>query len=154
MATESLNWVKRHALLTALIPGIMFTLAIILVRLDHKAEVTFYKEVKHPGYETSPAIYKVEASPHKKWADYFKGYWWLVILGYAVSVGGTYLYVYWVNKEVKQGNWWVLIASWFIGGAMIFALYSAKHSGDVKYGVNVPPATYEKYKGNLDQLFK
>jgi hypothetical protein len=123
-----------------------------LVRLDGKPETVFYKEVRHPGYETTPAFYRVEASPKKKWADYFKGYWWLIILGYAVSVGGTYLYVFWINKEAKEGSMGVLLVAWLLGAALIFGTYSAQH-GKVKYGRNIYPDTYEKYKGNLDQLF-
>lgn len=152
MANSYDKWFKRNRLVVTLIPAVFFLAAIFIVQFDKKPEVVHHAAIERPGYEPAPETYYVEASPHKKWADYWAGNWFLVVLGFVVSVGGTFAYITYVEKEVKQGSWVPIGVAWLGGALLIFLGYVLRH-GAMEYFTTLTPADFEAMKDNLDGLF-
>ena len=152
MANSTDKWFKNNRLLLTLVPVFFFGLSIILVNVDHTPEVVHHPEVVRAGYEPAPETYSVEASPAKKWADYWAGHWFLVILGFIVAAGGTYGYLTYIEKEVKQGSWVPIMVAWLGGALLVFLGFVLRH-GAIDYITTLTPEQFEATRDNLDALF-
>jgi len=146
------KWFKRNRLLTSIIPILICGLGLALVTLDHTPDAHLIGEVKHPGYESSPAQWQVEASSNKEWGDYWTKYWPLPILSFALMFGLVFGYITYLEKEVKEGTWKVIAVVWLVGILMIVLPFYHMTSGGA-YETVLTPTEYESVKGNLDALF-
>jgi hypothetical protein len=138
--------------LISLIPVVVASIAIAIISASDTPPVKYIPEIVHPGYQTEPAKYVVEASFAKYWHDSRKVP--LIILAYVIFVVGTSYVVYKVNdKEMdsKAGNFGLTIV-WLLGLVLIFVPMATKY-GTSSYESTLTAPQYEHYKSNLDALF-
>jgi NADH:ubiquinone oxidoreductase subunit 3 (subunit A) len=146
------KWFKRNRIIVTLIAPVFFMISILAVRWDSKPEIVHHAAIERPGYTAAPETYYVEASPRKKWADYWADNWILVVLGFIVCAGGPLFYINWVETNAKEGSWVPIAVAWIIGAVLIFAWYVARHGG-MEWHTSLTAAEYERYKNTLDHLF-
>lgn len=146
------KWFKRNRLLVSIIPLLICGLGLALVTLDHTPDAHFVGERVHPGYESSPAQWQVEASSHKEWGDYWAHRWGFPVLAFVLMIGGVYGYITYLEREVKEGSWKPIAVMWLIGLLLIVLPFYNLVSGGA-YETVLTPAEYEAAKANLDALF-
>lgn len=139
-------------ILFSLIPIVVASISIGIISSSDTPGVKYVSEIVHPGYQTEPAKYIVEASYAKYWHDSRKiG---LIVLGYIILLVGTVYVIYTVNdKEMnsKAGNYGLAIV-WLLGLALMFIPMVAKY-GSSSYESTLTVQEYELNKGNIDALF-
>lgn len=146
------KWFKRNRILVSILPLLIFGLGLSLVLLDRTPDAHFVGEIKHPGYESSPAQWQVEASSNKEWGDYWAHRWGFPVLAFALMIGGVYGYITYLEREAKEGSWKPIAVLWLIG-LLLIALPFVHQMNTKKYSTVLTPAEYEEAKGNLDALF-
>lgn len=148
------NFISKFGkgLLVSLIPIVVASIAIGITSSSDVPPVKYIHEVVHPGYQTEPAKYVVEASYAKYWHDSRKiG---LIILGYVIFLVGTTYVIYAINEREmnpKSGNY-ALAVVWALGLTCIFLPMAIKY-GSSSYESTLTVQEYEQNKGNLDALF-
>jgi hypothetical protein len=145
------KWFKQNRILVSLLPILIIGLGLFLAQLDKTPDVHYYKEVQRPGYEPAPAYYQVEASSVKEWGDYWRTRWGWALAGGLIMLIGTFVYIGYLETEVKQGTWLVLLAIW-LAGLLITLLPFYALVGD-NYETKLSPQQYEAAKTNLDAIF-
>jgi len=125
---------------------------ILLATADKQPEVRHVASVEHPGYQSSPEYYLVEASPAKKWADTPKS---LVILGFIVAaMSGLAIYYSEYSPEEAHSSrtGYMLVLAWLVALSLVFGPYTLKH-GDSSYQTKLCVDAYQQNAGHLDALF-
>jgi hypothetical protein len=154
MANKLLTPEERTSrLIIAAAVFVVFLVGILIIVFSHKPTVVFHPETVRQGYESSPATYTVEASPHKKFSDYWSGGGFVAVwVGFILAVGGSYWYFTWTNSRAKTGTW-IGVAGFVVAGALlIFGSYAAMQ-GNVRYATTLTAPQYEQAKDNLDAIF-
>jgi hypothetical protein len=143
---------KRNRVLLLVAPLLIVGAGLFLAQLDRTPDVHYYKEIKHPGYEPSPAYYQIEASSDKEWGDYWATRWGWALAGGLMLILIPWAYFGWLDAEVKQFNWKVLAAIWLASLLLILLPFYGLVK-DNRYETKLTPEQYEANKTNLDALF-
>jgi NADH:ubiquinone oxidoreductase subunit 3 (subunit A) len=152
MAEKKDKWYLRNRIIVTLMPVVFMFVSCFLIQLDKTPEIEYHPGKIRPGYENAQANYYVEASPHKKWADYWQGHWLLVVLGFVVAGAGTFFYITWVNSTDNEGSMYPIGAAWLGGILIVFIGYFTAH-GAMEYFTNLSVQDFDLHKDNLDALF-
>ena len=146
------KWFKRNRILVTVAPLFIIALGLFLAQLDKTPDVHYYKEVKRAGYESAPAYYQVEASSDKEWGDYWRTRWGWALAGGLIILIGTFVYIGYLESEVKEGNWKVLLAIWLASLLMIVLPFYGLVKNNA-YETKLTPEQYEAAKTDLDAIF-
>jgi uncharacterized membrane protein YfcA len=141
------------AILIFLLPALIATLGIIIINNSKTPEVEHKSAAYGPGtgYSQVPEEYIVTASTHYKW-HHGTCVVWLAVVGFIVfAAGGGY--VYWVDKEVKNGTLLVIAIFWILGFACIFAKHIGRYYERGTFERTISAEQYEANKDNLDAIF-
>jgi len=142
--SKTIKWVL------SLIPLVLFTVGILISSGSKEVKVVEQKEIVRPGYEPVPHTYKVDASFSKAWKD--GSSWVLIIAGLLISSLGTWVYLTYVQKQLKMESI-ILIGLLWLGGALAIFIGPLQKWGSSSYSSTLNPDEYEKYKGDLDAIF-
>lgn len=146
------KWFKRNRILVTILPVAIIGLGLFLVQLDKTPYVHYYKEVKRAGYEPAPAYYEVEASSKKEWGDYWAKRWGWALAAALIMLVGTSVYIGYLEAEVQEGSWKILMAIWLAGLLLtLLPFYGLVNNG--AYETKLTPEQYEAAKTDLDALF-
>lgn len=146
------NWMKRNIILITVIPLLIIGAGLFLVYQDKTPDVHYVGEIKHPGYEPSPAYYQVEASSRKEWGDYWATRWGWALAGVLLIVICTPVYLGYCEAEVKEANWKLLAAIWLASLLLILLPFYGMVK-DSAYETKLDPDQYEAVKTNIDSIF-
>jgi len=141
------------AILFFLIPAVIAALGIIGINSSKKAEVVHIPAAYGPGtgYALQPEQYTVTASTHYKWHHGTSAGWMFLVGGILFAVGA--FYVYWIEKEIKTGNWKVIAIIWVAGLFCIFGKHVVRYYESKTYERTISAEQYEQNKGDLDAIF-
>lgn len=146
------KWFKRNRILVTILPLAIIGLGLFLAQLDKTPDVHYYKEVVRAGYEPAPAYYQVEASSRKEWGDYWSTLWGWSLAGGLILVISTFVYISWLETNVKGGTWAVLAVIWLATLLLIILpFYGLVKDG--AYEAKLTPVQYQEVQNNLDTLF-
>lgn len=146
------KWVKRNIILITVIPLLIIGAGLFLAQLNKTPDVHYYGEIKHPGYEPSPAYYQVEASSRKEWGDYWATRWGWALAGGLLLLICTPVYLGYCEAEVKEANWKVLAAIWLASLLLILLPFYGMVKNNA-YETKLTPEQYEAAKPDLDAIF-
>lgn len=139
----------QQGLWIALIPLVVFTISIVAVKKSDSPTVTVVKGSSMPGYQVTPDVYHVEASPAKRWNDTTPTV--MIIAGFILAMSSG-IYVVLMNESVRQPSVLIVALLWLLGAVLIFGKYVSTY-GDSSYDANLCTKVYEEQKTNLDGLF-
>lgn len=135
-------------ILFALIPVVIITVGILIISTSKTPSVREIPPVVHPGYQTEPAKYVVEASFAKYWHD--SRIPLLIVLAYIVAIFGTTIVIS-ADLDPKVSPW-LIAAIWLTSVCCVFVPMAPKY-GSSSYQSTLTVQEYETNKGNLDALF-
>lgn len=130
----------------------------LIVNKDNKFPVTYFQEVKHDGYQPSPAVWKVDISPKlsSEKAKELPGHVFLKVLGF-VCVGGVIVLIFLgaTDKvsifEKSMGGTAILF---ILLAGYLFCQYGATSPIEANNYVNLSPSDFTRITNVSDSTAK